>query len=119
MVIEPVIERNIIQFRDGSLSRTLGKPIYFHTGFGGRTGLAFFASGFGISAFGAEAEAWKYVSYLYGEDAVDMTVPLAQLASRPPSYAGFGLVKSVSSCPNISAAVFASSRPGLWSVVTK
>jgi hypothetical protein len=55
--MEPVTVRKIIQLRDGNFMLMLGRPIIFHTGFGGRIGFAFFASGFGISVFGAEAEA--------------------------------------------------------------
>ena len=44
----------MLQLRDGSFNRIFGKPRYFHAGFGGFIGFAFFASGFGISAFSAE-----------------------------------------------------------------
>lgn len=50
----PVMVRKMVQFRDGSLGRKFSpKPRYFHTGFGGFSGLAAFAS-IGMSDLGAE-----------------------------------------------------------------
>ena len=58
-VMPPVMVRKMVQLRDGSRGRKFSpKPKYFQTGLGGLSGFVFFASGFGMSAFGAVA--WKH-----------------------------------------------------------
>ena len=47
---DPVIDKNIIQFLDGSRKRKFGRPIIFQTGLGGRPGFADLA--LGIAEFG-------------------------------------------------------------------
>ncbi len=47
---DPVIDKNIIQFLDGSRKRILGRPSIFQTGLGGRLG--FEGLSLGITGFG-------------------------------------------------------------------
>jgi len=64
---DPVIDKNIIQFLDGSRKRILGRPIIFQTGFGGCLGFA--ALALGMAEFGEACKiVERHIIHVVGSD---------------------------------------------------
>jgi len=76
---EPVMERNINQFRDGILGRKFSpNPMYFHIGFGGGRGFAGLGIGF-PSIIGAERFCFMILEKLREKKSDYIPLPLLEL----------------------------------------
>ena len=64
---DPVMDKNIIQFLDGSRNRIFGRPSIFQTGLGGRLGFASWA--LGIAEFGGACKVVEHdILHVVGSD---------------------------------------------------